>query len=121
VLELEPFQNLRLRGGLLLAEVHLTAQPLLDPVERAATALTRIRGSHFFVFLRADLDERELSVSLYHEVLEAATMAAECPPAPLTEFNEGDFERAAQAAYDRLGVASPQTLNELLAGFGFLD
>jgi hypothetical protein len=33
-----------------------------------------------------------------HEVLEAATVAAEYPPLSVVEFNEGAFERAAQAA-----------------------
>ena len=97
----------------------MTAQPLLDPLERAATALTIIRGTRFHIFLRADLDERELSISLYHEVLEAATVAAERPPEILIEFNEGHFEQAAQSAHARLGIASPQNLNQMLAEFGF--
>jgi hypothetical protein len=119
VLDLTPFQNLRLRGGFELLQVRLVAQPLLDPIERAATAQTLIRGRHFQIFLRADLDQREISVSLYHEVLEAATVAADVPPKAVTEFNEGHFERAARDAFDRLGVASPETLNQLLAEFGF--
>jgi hypothetical protein len=119
VLELAPFQNLPLRGGFLLVEVRLTAEPLLDPIERAATAQTIIRGNQFYIYLRADLDERELSISLYHEVLEAATVAADSPPTTASEFNEGHFEEAAQSAHARLGVASPQTLNQFLADFGF--
>lgn len=88
-------------------------------MERAAAALTIIRGTRLHIFLRADLNETELSVSLYHEVLEAATVAAENPPTALFEFNEGDFERAAQQAHDRFGVASPVRLNRMLAEFGF--
>ncbi len=121
VLDLTPFQNLPLRGGFLLVEAQLTASPLLDPIERAATAETLIRGRQFFVSLRADLDERELSISLYHEVLEAATIGSDRPPDPLPEFNEGDFERAARAAHERWGTASASTLNLLLAEFGFLE
>ena len=116
---LAPFQNLQLRGGFALLETRLTAQPLLDPLERAATAHTIIRGNRFHILLRADLDERELSISLYHEVLEAATVAAERPPDAVVEFNEGDFEQAAQAAHTRLGPASPSALNRMLADFGF--
>lgn len=119
VLDLAPFQNLKLRGNFLIAEVRLTAQPLLDPLDRAATAQTIIRGNRFRIFLRADLDERELSISLYHEVLEAATVAADHPPGRVVEFNEGAFEEAAQAAHARLGLASPATLNQMLAEFGF--
>jgi hypothetical protein len=119
VLDLAPFQNLPLQGGFLLVEVQLAAQPLLDPIERAATAQTLVRGNRFHVLLRADLDERELSISLYHEALEAATVAALTPPTAVMELNEGDFERIAQDAHSRLGVASPRTLNLLLAEHGF--
>ena len=119
MLDFTPFQNQPLLGGFLIAEVHLTAQPLLDPLERAATAQTIIRGTRFHIFLRADLDERELSISLYHEVLEVATVAAERPPETLIEFNEGHFEQAAQSAHARPGIASPQSLNQMLAEFGF--
>ena len=117
--DLASFQNLQLRGGFALVEARLTAQPLVDPLERAATAQTIVRGNRLHIFLRADLDERELSISLYHEVLEAATVAAERPPEAVVEFNEGDFEQAAQAAHARLGLASPATLNRMLADFGF--
>ena len=119
MLDLAPFQNLPLRGGFSIAEVRLTAQPLLDPLERAATAQTIIRETRFHIFLRADMDERELSLSLYHEVLEAATVAAEPAPEPVMDFNEGDFESAARSAHTRLGVASPASLNQMLAEFGF--
>ena len=119
MLDLAPFQNLPLRGGFFLVDVRLTAQPLLDPIERAASALTIIRDLRFHIFLRADLDERELSVSLYHEVLEAAPVAAQSPPASVLEFNEGDFENSARAAHAQWGVAAPESLNEMLAEFGF--
>jgi hypothetical protein len=119
MLDLVPFQNLQLRGGFVIVEAQLTAQPLLDPLERAATAQTIIRGNRFHILLRADLDERELSVSLYHEVLEAATVAMDHPPNAVMEFNEGAFEKAAQAAHAGLGLACPETLNQMLAQFGF--
>jgi hypothetical protein len=69
--------------------------------------------------LRADLDERELSISLYHEILEAATVAHPAPPKSVHEFNEGDFEKAAIAWHERHGMATPEHLNEMLAQFGF--
>ena len=88
-------------------------------MERAAVAQTIIRGQRFHIYLRADLDERELSISLYHEVLEAATVAAEFPPDAVLELNEAGFEAAAQKAHSEWGVASAETLNRLLAEFGF--
>ena len=119
MLNLAPFQNLQLRGGFELQEVSLATRPLLDPLERAATAQTTIRGNRFHIILLDDLDDRELSISLYHEVLEAATVAAEQPPDAVIEFNEGDFEQAALAAHARLGPASPASLNRMLADLGF--
>jgi hypothetical protein len=61
VLDLAPFDNCRLRGGFTLVEVHLTAEPFLDPLDRPAKAQTIIRGNQFHISLRADLDDRELS------------------------------------------------------------
>jgi len=119
VLDLAAFQNLLLRGGFVVAEVRLTSQFLLDPLGRPATAQTIIRGTRLHVFLRDDLNQAELSVSLYHEVLEAATLAAERPPDSVIEFNEGHSEQAAQSAHARMGIASPRTLNQMLADFGF--
>jgi hypothetical protein len=119
MLDFAPFQNLRLRGGFTLVAVQLTTEPLFDPLDREATAQTIIRGKRFHILLRADLDEHELSISLYHEVLEAATVAAEHPPEAVLEFNEGAFERAAQAAHGKLGPAVPATLNQMLVDFGF--
>jgi len=37
----------------------------------------------------------------------------------MIEFNEGHFEQAAQSAHARMGIASPRTLNQMLADFGF--
>jgi hypothetical protein len=37
----------------------------------------------------------------------------------VVEFNEGAFERAAQATHARSGIASPESLNQMLAEFGF--
>ncbi|SPE57089.1 hypothetical protein SBV1_2630005 [Verrucomicrobia bacterium] len=121
VLDLAAFQNLALRGGFLIAEVRLTSQFLLDPLGRPAAAQTIIRGSRFHIFLRSDLNEAELSISLYHEVLEAATVAGDQPPESVLEFNERDFERAARSAHTRLGAASAEHLNQMLAEFGFQD
>ncbi|MGH7970701.1 MAG: hypothetical protein ACREIC_18395 [Limisphaerales bacterium] len=74
---------------------------MLDPLGRPAAAQTLIRGSQFRIALREGMDEEETSISLYHEVLEAATVAAEDPPESVMEFNEGDFEESARSAHAR--------------------
>jgi hypothetical protein len=114
-----PFRNLRLPGGFVITEVEFTREPMLDALEREAVAQTRITGREFRLLLRAGLSQRELSVSLYHEVLEAASVADLHPPASVLEFNEGDFERAAQTAHDTWGNASPENLKRLLHSYGF--
>ncbi len=98
MLDLAAFQNLSLRGGFLLMEVRRTHQFLLDPLGRPAAAQTLIRGKRIYIVLRADLADEELSVSLYHEILEGATVAAETAPESVIEFNEGDFENASASS-----------------------
>ncbi len=119
VLDLTAFGDLSLRGGFLLVEARRTAQFLLDPIGRPAAAQTLIRGRGLHILLRDDMNDEELSISLYHEVLEAVAVAAENPPESVIEFNEGDFENAARSAHARYGFASPRTVNEMLAEFGF--
>jgi hypothetical protein len=37
------------------------------------------------------------------------------------EFNEGDFEHAAQVAHARWGDATPESLNRMLQSYGFRE
>jgi hypothetical protein len=113
------FKNVRLRGGFLITSIEFTSEPMADALGREAVAQTRIVGMKFHLLIRAGLSERELSVSLYHEVLEAATLASPNPPDSVLEFNEGNFEQAAQAAHEQLGEASVENLNRMLQSFGF--
>jgi len=119
VLDLAAFRDTPLRGGFSIVEVRLPSQSLLDPLGRPAAAQTLIRGNEFHIVLREGMNEEELSISLYHEVLEAATVAAENPPESVMEFNEGDFEEAARSAHAEYGIASRKSLNEMLEKFGF--
>jgi hypothetical protein len=75
----------------------------------------------FHVALRPGLSQEEFSVTLYHEVLEAMTVASSDPPASVMLFNEGDFERAAYRAYKDFGPVSPESLDRLLQSFGFRE
>ena len=113
------FANASLRGGFILAPVEVTGEPLVDALGREAFARTWIIGREFRVTVRATLDDKEFSVTLYHEILEAMTVAVIDPPAGVMEFNEGDFERAGYEAFERFGVASPDSLNRMLQFHGF--
>ena len=113
------FKNTRLRGGLVIASVEFTDDPMLDALGREAIAKTGIVGMRFDLLIRAGLDQRELSVTLYHEILEAAAVASADAPASVMDFNEADFERTAYAMHDELGEASPGNLNRMLQLHGF--
>jgi len=114
VIDAASFKNIRLQGGFVVAEVEFTREPLLDALGREAAAQTRIVGKEFRLLIRAGLSQRELSVTLYHEILEAAAVASWHPHASVAAFNEGDFEQAAQTVHDQLGEASPEKLNDML-------
>ena len=115
------FKKVRLRGGFVIAGVKFTHAPMRDALEREAVAQTRIVGGRFHVLIQAGLSDRELSISLYHEILEAATVASLHPPGSVMELNEGDFERAAQTAHAEWGDATPENLNRMLQSYGFRE
>ena len=93
----------------------------MDAIGREALARTSIIGREFEITLCPGLSGKELSVTLYHEVLEAAAVASDDPPESLIEFNEGDFDAAAYAAHDLFGPARPMALNLMLQSYGFRE
>jgi len=121
VLDAASFKNIRLRGGFLVTEIRFTREPLVDALGREAAAQTRIVGREFRLLIRAGLSDRELSVTLYHEILEAAAVASLEPPVSVLDFNEGDFEQTAQRMHDELGEATPEKLDAMLQSFGFRE
>jgi hypothetical protein len=112
-------QGLHLPGGFFISRLEFVAEPLTDALGRPALARTRILGREFQITLLASQTDKEKSVSLYHEILEAMTGAAVEPPVGVIEFNEGDFERAAYEAHNRFGDASSETVNRMLQFHGF--
>ncbi len=121
VIDSREFLNVRLHGGFVIKEIEFTADPLVDALERDAIAQTRIIGREFRIQIRVGLSDAELSVTLYHEVLEAATMGCWTPPESVLDLNEAGFERAAHEAHARWGNASPATLNLMLQSYGFRE
>jgi hypothetical protein len=119
-MNLDDFIQLPLRGGFLLLKVSLTDNPMVDALGRLAVARTIIIGSTLEIEIGCSApDPNEISISLYHEVLEAAAVAAPRPPSAVCELNEAGFEAAAQDCHRRLGMASPRTINQMLEEFGF--
>ena len=119
VIDIWQFKNLRLHGGFLIKDIGLTDEPIVDAIGHEAIAQTSAIALEFRLLIRAGLSEEELSITLYHEILEAASVAVANPPHNVIEFNEADFERAAREAHERWGDASPASLNLLLQFHGF--
>ena len=65
------------------------------------------------------LDENEFSVTLYHEILEAAVVASLLPPVQTIDLNEADFERIAYQTFAQLGEVSLENINRMLQAYGF--
>ena len=113
------FQSIKLRGGFLIVRLDFVTEPLVDAVGRSALAKTRISGSEFHLAILSSLSDKEKSVTVYHEILEAMTIASPSAPASVQDFNEGDFERAAYKAHEDYGPASPKSLDRMLQFYGF--
>jgi hypothetical protein len=119
MIHLESFENLPVRGAFRIVLLEIVEKPLVDSLGREAIARTAIIGREFHITIRTGLTDKELSITLYHEILEAMTVAADNPPESVRMFNEGDFERAAYRAHDELGEASPATIDRMLQSYGF--
>ena len=119
MIDLDSFQKLKIRGGFEIARIQLISDRLADALGREALAKTSIVGRRFEIAIRIPLSEEELSVSIYHEILEAATVASDTPPDSVRDFNEGEFERAAYRAHAELGEASVATIDRMLQSYGF--
>ena len=119
MIEIGQFKNLQLHGGFVIRDIELTDAPIVDAIGREAIAQTSAIVRNFRLLIHSGLSEEEMSITLYHEILEAASVATDNPPVSVIDFNEVDFENAAHAAHDRWGNASPANLNLLLQFHGF--
>jgi hypothetical protein len=115
----QPIQEAPAAWRLHYQNIELTNAPIVDAIGREAIAQTSAIAREFRLLIRAGLSEAELSVTLYHEILEAASVAIASPPDNVIDFKEADFEQAARNAHERWGNASPANLNLLLQFHGF--
>lgn len=108
-----------LSGDFVIVRLDTVDEPMIDAAGRKAIACTHITGKKIAISIRHDLSEKEMSVTLYHEILEALTVGCDEPPSSVLEYREGDFEREAYAAFEKFGTANPDTLRRMLQSFGF--
>jgi hypothetical protein len=119
VINTDSFLNQRLAGVFSIAAIELTHEPLVDALGREAAAQTRILGRELRLVIRSGLPDVELSITLYHEILEAVTVATSQPPESVLDVNEGGFEAAARRAHQTWGEVSVEKLNRMLHFYGF--
>jgi hypothetical protein len=120
-MNLTPFKSLRLPNGFTLLKIELVASPMCDAIGRPALAKAVIEGDTISIDLVADQTSDELSVSIYHELLEAMTVGVPSPPQAVCDLNEAGFEKAAQDAHRRHGLANPHNVLSFLHEFGFTE
>jgi hypothetical protein len=113
------FVGYRVHGGFTIVRLEIADALLADALGREAIARTYIIGSQLFLTIRSGLSDKELSVTTYHEILEAATVASVDPPDGVRNFNEDAFERAAYQAHEQFGEVSPENLDRMLQFYGF--
>jgi hypothetical protein len=70
MIELAKLEGIELPGGFVIASVELSEVPMRDALGREAVAQTTIMGMQFHLILQRGSSEEELSISLYHEILE---------------------------------------------------
>jgi len=112
------FDGFDLPGIFLLQKIIISPAELVDPLGRPALAKSVIQGKNSTLVAQS---EEEQSVAIYHEMLEALTVAFDEPPESVILMNEADFEQAAREAHQKFGFASPDAVLSFLKGYGFYE
>jgi hypothetical protein len=120
-LNLAEFRDLKLPQGFTLLGVELVDDPMRDAIGRPALARAVIEGHTLSIEIAAAQTPDELSVSIYHELLEAMTVGVQSPPRAVWNLNEAGFEQAAQDAHRLHGLANPRNVLIFLSDYGFTD
>ena len=120
-MDLDQFSNLQLPEGFRLLGVEFVDLPMLDAIGRPALARAVIENGTIAIYLAREQTPTERSVSIYHEVLEAMTVAVISPPPAVSDLNEAGFERAAMDAHRRYGLANAASVLIFLRDFGFTN
>ena len=117
--DLNSFRDLLLPQGFRLLRIELVADPMLDAIGRPALAKATIENRTIAIQLAAGQTSEEMSVSIYHEVLEAMTIGVPFPPSAVRDFTEAAFEQAAKRAHRQHGLASKASVITFLYEHGF--
>jgi hypothetical protein len=115
----EAFANLNFPSGHFISEIVGVEGKMLDPIGRPALAKAIIEGKRITIQISSNLDEREIGISIYHEVLESLAVALDEPPKSVMELNESVFEELAQEAYLEYGYPTPEIMLSWIKKMGF--
>ena len=114
------FQGAPLCAGFAIFSVEIAEGPLLDLLGKPALGRTVINGRKLSITLSGSLSEAEASVTLYHEVLEALTVAVPAAPESVRLLTESGFEGAALFLSRTLRSGVPRESCRHVAIYGFL-
>ena len=65
------------------------------------------------------LSSEEQLITIYHEVIEVASLQAKQPPPTGLDLSEQEIDLLAKMAHEQYGLATVETLNHLLRDLGF--
>ena len=119
-MDLTSFNEINLAGGFYLRAVRVSSVEMIDPLGRPALAKSVIEGQNISISI-ISLPDNETSISIYHEILEALTVAYDSPPESVMMMNEADFEEAAYEAHKIYGFATPSSVLLFLRNYGFYE
>ncbi len=118
--DLGSFSNAPLRGGHSIESITVAEGKLgTGGASLGQTTIQPIRSGKMTIQLAPGQSASEQSVSIYHEVLEAAALDAKNPPMMLLDLSESEFDMLAYMAQEQFGTATVENLNKLLQAVGF--
>jgi hypothetical protein len=109
-----------LRGGFSIESISVAEGKLgLRGISLGQTTIEPIKSGKMTIQIAPGQSPDEQSVTIYHEVLEAAGLDAKKPPAVLLDLSEEDFDLLAYMAHEQFGPATVENLNMRLDALGF--
>jgi hypothetical protein len=123
-IDLESFKNAKLPGGFSIESVEMAPRSLVDVSGGPAYGGTsmNVGTGAMQIRLSPGLTATEQSVTLYHEVLESASMQAYYRgtlPAFLADLSETELDILAKMAHEQFGPTSVESLTQFLRAVGF--
>ncbi len=120
-LDLSTFRNAQLRGGTSIESITISEGPIVDVSGGPAFGhtSTNLGTGAMEIEIALGLSPEEQSITIYHEVIEVASLQAKQPPPAVLDLSEQEIDLVANMAHEQYGLATVETLNKLLRDLGF--